>query len=114
MFKIFRSNLLKASLFTVLVAVMTSCDKDLLEPVPITSISGANAFETPERILAQVNGLYSAVKNSQFLGGRYTIYQELRANEFIMNKPNVQTGQLTWGQTVNSSTAEVQNLWSSG
>jgi starch-binding outer membrane protein, SusD/RagB family len=114
MFKIFRSSLLKSSLFAMLVMVMASCDKDLLEPVPVTSISGANAFETPERILAQVNGLYSAVKNSQFLGGRYTIYQELRANEFIMNKPNVQTGQLTWGQTVNSSTAEVQNLWSSG
>ncbi|WP_206609730.1 RagB/SusD family nutrient uptake outer membrane protein [Paracnuella aquatica] len=101
-------------LFLFLIIVFTSCDKELLEPVPETSISGGNAFETPERILAQVNGLYAAVKNPQFLGGRYTIYQELRADDFIMNKPNAQTGQLTWGHTVNSSTAEVENLWSSG
>src|SRR3954462_7885005 len=94
------------SLFSV------SCNKGLLDPVPQTSISDVNAFDTPDRILAQVNGLYSGVKNSQFYGGRYTIYQELRADEFIMNKPNVQTGQLTWGHNVNSSTSEVQNLWS--
>lgn len=109
-----RNIIFRSFLFLFLTTLIASCDKDLLEPVPQTSISDANAFETPERILAQVNGLYSAVKNSQFLGGRYTIYQELRANDFIMNKPNAQTGQLTWGHTVNSSTAEVQNLWSNG
>jgi hypothetical protein len=85
----------------------------LLDPAPQTSISDVTAFDTPERILAQVNGLYSGVKNAQLYGGRYTIYQELRADEFIMNKPNVQTGQLTWAHTVNSSTSEVQNMWSS-
>ncbi len=110
----YRTIFYKPFLFLFFVTVLASCNKDLLEPVPETSISGTNAFETPERILAQVNGLYAAAKNAQFLGGRYTIYQELRANEFIMNKPNVQTGQLTWGHTVNSSTSEVQNLWSSG
>lgn len=92
--------------------VSTSCDKDFLERVPLTNISSSNAFDTPERILAQVNALYLSVKNSQFYGGRYTIYNELRADEFILNKPNVQTGQLTWSHTVNSSTSEVQNLWS--
>jgi hypothetical protein len=55
--------------------------------------------------------LYLSVKNSQFYGGRYIIYQELRGDEFILNKPNAQTGQLTWSHTVNSSTAEVENLW---
>jgi hypothetical protein len=102
------------TLFTALIALilLNSCNKSLLDPVPLTSISDVTAFDTPERILAQVNALYAGVKNSQFLGGRYSIYQELRADEFIMNKPNVQTGQLTWGHNVNSSTSEVQNLWS--
>jgi len=89
-----------------------ACNRDLLDTVPETSISNANAFDNPQRILAQVNGLYSSVKSAQFYGGRYIIYNELRADEFIMNKPNVQTCQLTWAQTVNSSTSEVQNLWS--
>lgn len=88
-----------------------SCDKDILETVPITNISSSNAFDTPERIVSQVNALYLSVKNAQFYGGRYIIYQELRGDEFILNKPNVQTGQLTWSHTVNSSTSEVQNLW---
>jgi len=96
-----------------LFCIFTACNKNLLDPVPETSISDVTAFDTPERILAQVNGLYSGVKNAQLFGGRYTIYQELRADEFIMNKPNAQTGQLTWGHNVNSSTSEVQNMWSS-
>ncbi|WP_025762363.1 RagB/SusD family nutrient uptake outer membrane protein [Dyadobacter tibetensis] len=96
---------------TMILIASISCDKDLLETVPTTSISSSNAFDTPERIDAQVNALYLSVKNSQFYGGRYTIYQELRGDEFILNKPNVQTGQLTWSHTVNSSTSEVQNLW---
>ena len=112
--KIFNNKISCSLFFFSLIIGLSGCKKDLLDPVPETNISGANAFETPDRILAQVNGLYSAVKSSQFLGGRYIIYQELRGNEFIMNKPNVQTGQLTWGHNANSSTAEVQNLWSSG
>ena len=94
-----------------MLAAGTSCDKDILETVPTTNISSSNAFDTPERIIAQVNALYLSVKNAQFYGGRYIIYQELRGDEFILNKPNVQTGQLTWSHTVNSSTSEVQNLW---
>ncbi|PWJ55909.1 putative outer membrane starch-binding protein [Dyadobacter jejuensis] len=110
-FKTYFRKLVSALFMIILLLASIACDKDLLETVPTTSISSSNAFDTPERIDAQVNALYLSVKSSQFYGGRYTIYQELRGDEFILNKPNVQTGQLTWSHTVNSSTSEVQNLW---
>ena len=96
------------------VILCVSCSKNLLTPVDQTSISDATAFDTPDRILAQVNGLYAAVKDGDFYGGRLIIYNELRADEFIMNKPNIVTGQLTWSQSVSSSTSEVSSLWSTG
>jgi len=94
--------------------VISSCDEDFLNTSPITSISSDNAFDTPERILNQVYGLYSSAKSGNLLGGRFIVTQELRADEFLMNKPNVQTGQLTWTQSVSSSTQEVTSVWSAG
>lgn len=92
----------------------TSCKKDLLTPEIITQLSDQVVFDTPERILAQVNGLYSAVKSGSFYGGRLIIYNEIRADDFIMNKPNIVTGQQTWLQSVNATTSEVSSLWTSG
>ena len=40
------------------------------------------------------------------------IYNEIRGEEFIVNKPNGVTGLDTWNQNVNSNTNEVVNLWS--
>lgn len=94
------------------VLFMASCTKNLLDPANITSISDANAFDNADRIVAQINGLYASLKSGQFFGGRLFIYNELRADEFIMNKPNIVTGQNTWLQSVSSSTSEVTGLWS--
>ena len=110
----YRKLILRGCLLSVLMINATSCTKDLLEPTVITSISDASAFETPERIVAQINGLYASIKAGAFYGGRLIIYNELRADEFIMNKPNLVTGQSTWSQNVTSSTSEVQGLWSAG
>lgn len=89
-----------------------SCKKDLLTPVPSTSILDTKSFDTPQRILSQLNGVYAGVKDGQFYGGRYLIYNEIRGEEFIVNKPNGVTGLDTWNQNVNSGTNEVVNLWS--
>lgn len=99
-------------IYFFIIILLGSCTKGLMDPQNRTAISDANAFDTPERILAQVNGLYSSAKSGSFYGGRYIIYNELRADEFIINKPNSVTGQQTWGQSVSSSTSEVQSLWS--
>ena len=37
-----------------------SCKKEYLTPVPLTTVSDATAFDTPERILGNVRSLYSA------------------------------------------------------
>jgi hypothetical protein len=106
--------ILRASIASCLLLCGTACNKNLLEPTNITSISDANAFDNPTRIVAQINGLYASLKSGSFYGGRLIIYNELRADEFIMNKPNIVTGQQTWLQAVNSSTSEVGTLWSAG
>ena len=92
----------------------TSCQKNLLDPVNLTSISDATAFDNPARITTQINGLYAALKSVFFYGGGVIIYNELRGDEFIMNKPNVATGQESWLQSVNPSSTEVINTWSGG
>jgi len=91
-----------------------ACKKNLLEPVSVTSISDANAFDNATRITAQINGLYASLKSVFFYGGGVIIYNELRGDEFIMNKPSVTTGQQSWLQAVNPSTTEVINTWSAG
>lgn len=90
----------------------SSCDKEFLDKAPKTSISDANAFATPDRVLAIVNGVYDGLKSGQYLGGRYLVYADIRGEEFIVNKPNGVTGLDTWGHNVNSGTNEVINLWS--
>jgi hypothetical protein len=46
---------------------LTACKKDLLNPIPQTSISDAVAFQTPERTLQTVHGMYAGVKVGQFI-----------------------------------------------
>jgi len=111
--KTYRTVLLAAVLGNLLITG-ASCKKGLLSPANQSSISDASAFDNATRITAQVNGLYASLKSVFFYGASVTIYNELRGDEFIMNKPNVTTGQQSWLQAVNPSTTEVINLWSGG
>lgn len=97
----------------LLMAILISCkkEKDLLNPIPQTSIIDASAFETPERVLGLVNGMYASVKDPQFHGGKYVMYGDFRGEEFLNRTANIFTGYDTWGHTLNSSSNEVQNLW---
>ena len=101
-------------LVTVLLAFsISSCKEDLLDPVPKTSVSDLSAYDTPDRIESLVNGLYRGVKNGNFLGGRYFIYNDIRGEEFLNQTNNGVTGLQTWNFTINASSNEVNNLWSS-
>ena len=71
----------KLLLGIVLVASTVSCRKDLLDPLPRTTISDQIAFSTPERILGQVHGMYQGIKDGRFLGGRGFVYQDVRAED---------------------------------
>ncbi len=79
--------------------LFVSCKKEseMLNPVPETSILDANAFDTPERVLGLVNGVYTKVKDPQFYGGKYIMYGDLRGEEFINRTQNIFTGYDTWG-----------------
>ncbi|MBW6498810.1 MAG: RagB/SusD family nutrient uptake outer membrane protein [Bacteroidales bacterium] len=92
-------------------ATLSSCFKEYLEPVPATAISDLTAFDTKDRIVAQVNGLYAAVKSGQYLGGRYQVYNSIRGDDFLNLQSNGVTGYETWRHNTAPNTNEVQNLW---
>jgi starch-binding outer membrane protein, SusD/RagB family len=104
---------LKKYMLPLLMAVMatTACKRELLKPSPTTQILESQAFDTPERILGQINGLYAAAKSGQYLGGRYIVYNEIRGDEFLNELTNGVTGLQTWNHTLGTNTAEVVNLW---
>lgn len=90
-----------------------SCQKSLLTPISQTQVSdqGGQPFSTSDRILSQVLGLYQTTRNGNDFGGRYQIYNEIKADNWINAGANSVTGYQTWGETVNSTSSEVLNLW---
>ncbi|RZK43644.1 MAG: RagB/SusD family nutrient uptake outer membrane protein [Hymenobacter sp.] len=89
-----------------------SCQNDLLEVKPVNLLDAGLAFDTPSRVLAQVNGLYSYVKVGGFLGGRYQIYGDIRANDFINRTSNSVTGLTVWNHTeAETSANDVVSVW---
>ena len=99
------------SLIIVLVFVLGSCSTDLLDQAPKTSLGENQAFDNKDRIVGQVNGMYAMVKSGEFLAGRYQVYNDIRAENFLPKSTNLVTGYATWNHSVVSSTNEVQNLW---
>jgi hypothetical protein len=98
--------MLGASLLTV------GCQKDLLSPVPQTSISDASSFSSATRVKSQLLSVYGAMKGGNFYGGRYVIYGDVKADNFINELSNLVTASDVWnGNPTNSATA-VLGLWS--
>jgi starch-binding outer membrane protein, SusD/RagB family len=105
--KIYRSG----QALLLVTAGLFSCQSELLEPTPQTSYPSSAVYDTPQRIEQQVNGLYDAVKDGNFLGSRYLIYNDIRAEEFLNRLTNGVTGLQTWNHTLVESSNEVNNLW---
>jgi hypothetical protein len=93
---------------------MTACNDDLLNTAPHTSIPEAIAYNTPGKVLAQVNNLYKLLQNQSFYGGRFIVFNEQRADEFGQNDGNAATGSAVWNQNVASTNDFVNNVWSVG
>jgi hypothetical protein len=111
----FINNKISTGLFTItLLAGVFSCSTDLLEPVPQTSFSDLVVFDTPSRVEQQVNGIYAGVKSGAYLGGRFFVYIDIRADNFLNETTNGVTGLETWRHTVVNGTNEVNNLWAAG
>lgn len=89
-----------------------SCKKELLTPVPQTSIADVTAFDTPERVLNQVRSMYQGLKNGNFYGGRFQVYGDIRADDFINETTNGVTGFDVWNlNPLGTSQNSVKNLW---
>ena len=104
-------NSYKITLLLSVMLLLGACSKDDLTLAPQTSLGELNAFDTKERVLGQVNGLYATMKDGAFLGGRYYVYNDIREENFIPKSTNLVTNYATWNHTVIGSTNEVQNLW---
>ena len=99
------------SILLLMVLVLNGCSTDLLNPSPKTSLGELQAFDTKDRVVGQVNGMYAFMKNGNYLGGRYQVYNDIRADNFIAKNTNLVTGYSTWNHSVITSTNEVINLW---
>ncbi|HEX9957684.1 MAG TPA: RagB/SusD family nutrient uptake outer membrane protein [Fibrella sp.] len=108
-----RRGLLRSAFATAFISLsLTACNEsELLNPKPLTSLADIEAFSNPDRVLAQVNGLYSSVKSGQFLGGRYLVYIDVRGEEFLNVTNNGVTALSAWNHTENSLSNEPTNLW---
>ncbi|WP_282636565.1 RagB/SusD family nutrient uptake outer membrane protein [Sphingobacterium thalpophilum] len=105
-----KSYLLSALL---LVSALYSCTKDSgLFPVPTTSISDKNVFDTPARIEGVVNGIYKSLKGASLYGGRYLLYQDVRGEDFINVTANSYTAYESWNNSYSSGSNDINNLWS--
>jgi len=91
--------------------VPNACQKDLLDPVPQNSLSDATIFATPDRFVSLINGIYARMKSGQFYGGRYLVYGDVAAEEFLNETGNGVTALQVWNHTLGESANEVNNLW---
>lgn len=106
--------LLKITCVVLSFSVVTSCnEKDLLNPTPETTLQADLLFSTPSRVAGQVNGMYSALKSGNFLGGRYLMLNDIRGEEFMNRLNNIFTGYDAWNHTINSGSNDALTTWSS-
>jgi len=107
---------LALALCAALLSVGTSsCKTELLNPIPTTLYPEDVVFDTPARVALQVNNLYGYVKTGNFMGGRYQIYGDIRANDFLNRTSNSVTALGVWNHTLTeTSQNDVINLWASG
>lgn len=103
-------NTIKSILF-LMVLLLSACNTDMLSLSPKTSLGELQAFDTKDRVVGQINGMYASVKSGNFLGGRYQVYNDVRADNFLPKSTNGVTNYQTWNHTVITSTNEVINLW---
>jgi hypothetical protein len=96
-------------------SLLSSCKKDLLSPDSKTAVSTLDLaqFSTKERIDAQVLGLYAGMRNGNFYGGRYPVYNEVRADNFVAQSTNSVTAYQTYNFSAGNGAQEVTDFWGS-
>lgn len=93
---------------------LSSCKEDFLEAIPELSLSDATVFTTPARVESQVIGLYGSAKSGALFGGRYLIYNDIRAEEFVNRTTNSVTGYSTYQGNQDPSDTYIAGFWNQG
>jgi HAMP domain-containing protein len=94
-----------------LIAMLSSCQRDLLTPQVQTGIADVNAFSTPTRIANQVLSLYASMKSANYYGGRYQVYGDIRGEDWINYTTNLVTNSDVWALNPTNSANAVVGLW---
>lgn len=89
--------------------LLTACSK-VDEQEPFVNIDPAQVFNTPSRIENAAIGMYNALQNAEFLGGRVLIYIDQRGNDVNVSSffGNIPTFNML------SNNAIAQNAWTGG
>ncbi|OKS89144.1 RagB/SusD family nutrient uptake outer membrane protein [Mucilaginibacter polytrichastri] len=109
---------MKKKLYIIILGIVVgtnySCQKSLLSPTSQTQVSDQNGqpFATAARIQSQVLALYANTRNGQYLGGRFQVYNDVKADNWINDSGNQITASNTWAANVNTTSTEVINFWS--
>ncbi|HXO77341.1 MAG TPA: RagB/SusD family nutrient uptake outer membrane protein [Puia sp.] len=89
-------------------SVATSCTKTDLFKAPQNAIPADQAYNTPARIELASVGMYDALQNANFFGGRVLIYADIRGLDAI---PNSYFGQMGFYSSTNSSDGTVATAY---
>lgn len=98
----------------MLTVLASSCKKDFLVEAPELELPQEEAYTTPQRVDKVITGLYSSAKNGSLFGGRYQIYNDIRAEEYILRDPNVVTGADVYQATNDATNSYISSFWSIG
>jgi len=103
-----------AAVAIMLTALASSCKKDFLVEAPELELPQEEAYTTPQRVDKVITGLYSSAKNGSLFGGRYQIYNDIRAEEYILRDPNNVTGADVFQATNDATNSYISSFWSVG
>jgi hypothetical protein len=95
------------------IILLASCNR-LLEPQPVTQLPAMDAFTSPDRILANLRGVYAGVKSGQFLGGRMLVYHDTRGEDLVNITNNGVTALFSFNHGQTAGNAEPLNCWNAG
>ncbi len=97
-----------ASLLALSTATMVSCKKSSLFQEPGNAISDVDAYSSADRIDKSAVGMYDALQNANYFGGRILVYADQRGLDANQSSQFGEMGKYT---TVTASDGTVAGAW---
>lgn len=109
---------MKKILYTLAVALvaLTSCNEDILDPVPTTKIDASTAFSTPKTLNAFRAGLYGqgnyyAANEVPLISGEIALLSDILGNDMVYGYTWYQTWNSAYSYRVGKTSAEPADVW---